>query len=181
MGTITFLVLPVILFVIQARMPLSVLGSELFNIFIHDTAHPQQICRLSRAVDTPEGWDAIHRDLDKLKKWAHENLMKFNKINYKVLHLGQGNTQYQYRLGDEQIKCSPAEKDLGMLLDEHLNMIQQCALVAQKVNCILGCIQSSEASRAREVILPLCSALVRPHLECCTQLWGHQRRKDTDI
>jgi len=107
--------------------------------------------------------------------------MRLNKAKCKVVHLCWCNPWHQYRLGDDGIESSPAEKDLAVLVDEKLDTSQQCIFTAQKANSILGCIKSSVASRASEGILPLCSTLVRPHLESCVQLWSPRHRKDMDL
>jgi len=168
---------------VTSRVPQgSVLGLVLFNIFVSDTEGRTE-CTLSKfadntklcgAVDMPEGRDTIQRDLDRLQRWAPVNLVKFSKAKWKVLHMRRGNPKDKYRMGREWIESSPEKKDLGVLVDQKLNMTRQCVLAVQKANRILGCIPSSMASRAREGILPLCSCesppgVLRPALEPSAQ------------
>ena len=99
------------------------------------------------------------------------NLTTFIKAKCKVLHLSCGNPRYVYRLG-ELTETNSEEKDLGVMVNRNLTKSQKYVLSAQKANCILSHNRRGVASREREVIVPLCSALMRSHVEYCVSVWG---------
>ncbi|KAJ7411403.1 hypothetical protein BTVI_49502 [Pitangus sulphuratus] len=112
------------------------------------------------------------KDLNGLERWAEKKLLKLNN-----LLLGKNNPMYQHRLGNDLLGSRSAEKDL---VDNKLSMSQQCVFAAN-ASGILGCIRKSTASRSREVVLPLYSALMRPHLEYHVQSWTPQYKRDMEF
>ena len=135
-----------------------VLGSVLFNLhqfyWQWDRVYP-----LSKFVnDTNCGVWLTHqrgRDLERLKQWTWET--SWGSTNPSAP--GSRQLPLPVQAGECKDGTQPWQKDLGVLVNGKPDMSQQCTVTAQKANHILGCIPRSMASKAREMILPLCSAL----------------------
>ena len=127
-------------------------------------------------MDPLQGREALQRDLDRLESWAITKSRECNKSKCRILHLGWRNPGSTYKLGDKRLESSTAERDLGA--DGKLNMSQQCALAARRASCVPGHIKHSTASRSRQVIVTVDTALAQSRLKYCVQLWAPRSKKD---
>ena len=57
------------------------------------------------------------------------------------------------------------EKDLGVTFSADIKVSEQCGIAALKGNQILGLIRRTIMYKEKQLIVPLCKAIVRPHFE----------------
>lgn len=88
--------------------------------------------KLGGVAGTSQGLAAIQTDGDRLEKWSDRSPMKFSKERCKVLHLRKNSPMHQDVMRASQPGRSLAEKDLGVLVDSKLNMIQLCVYLSSK-------------------------------------------------
>lgn len=81
---------------------------------------------MSGSIDLLEGSKSLQKDLERLDSWVMSDRVAFNKGKHWVLRLGYNNPMQWCRLGEEWLENCFAEKDLGMLVDNQLNMSQHC-------------------------------------------------------
>ncbi|RMC06546.1 hypothetical protein DUI87_15983 [Hirundo rustica rustica] len=111
-----------------------------------------------------------------LDRWAELNSMRLNKGW--VLNFGH-NPRQSYRLGAEWLESGPVEKDCFPVMVNSPMNTSRC--VPRKANGTLACLSNHVASRSRAGIVPLYSALVRPHFVSCVQFWTSQFKKDLEV
>lgn len=103
--------------------------------------------------------------------WRYGLEKRYNEVKCTVLHLGQNNHVEQDGLGTDWLGNASTGEGLQVLVGNNLAMNQQCTRAAMKANIIFGNMGKNIANRSRELIIPLCLTVLRPHLEKRAQCW----------
>ena len=166
----------------------SVLGPILFLIYINDLEDDisskvlkfADDTKVFRKVTNDTDKQSSQDDLEKLVKWSEKWQMLFNFGKCKCIHIGHGNMDKEYKMGDA-VQCrTTQEKDLGVTFSADMKVSEQCGIAASKGNQILGLIRRTITYKEKHLIVPLYKAIVRPHLEYCIQAWRPYRKIDID-
>lgn len=125
--------------------------------------------KVGEAMNMQEDCVTIQKYFNRLEKWADRNFMKFNTDKWKLLHLGWNNFMEYDRLAADRLENSFTGKVLRPQVDT-LTMNQQYTVAEIKTNHPWSCIDKSIANGLKYVIILLCSALVKLHVEHCASL-----------
>ena len=166
----------------------SVLGPLLFIIYINDidggvvssVLKFADDTKIYRAVRSHEDIEQLQRDLSNMYEWSKEWQMLFNVEKCKCLHIGYNNVRHQYTLGNGNVENSTEERDLGVRIQENLDVGAQVAESVKKANRMLGMISRTYDDKSISTMLQLYKSLVRPHLEYAIQAWRPFKQKDID-
>ena len=164
---------------------ISIRPYTVFNIYINDLEDDisskvlkfADDTKVFRKVTNDTDKQSLQDDLEKLVKWSEKWQMLFNFGKCKCIHIGHGNMDEEYKMGDAVLGRTTQEKDLGVTFNADMKVSEQCGIAASKGNQILGLIRRTITYKEKHLIVPLYKAIVRPHLEYYIQAWRPNRKK----
>ncbi len=120
----------------------------------------------------------FQEDLRKISQWSEKWEMPFNVNKCHILHVGTRNKKFDYEMNGVKLDSLQCVKDLGISIASNLKFSRQCKDAVDKANRMLGFINRNFSFKKKDIILPLYTSLVRPHLEYAVEFWSSHHTKD---
>ena len=151
----------------------SVLGPILFLIHINDLEDDISSKVLKFADDTKvfrkvtnvRDKQSLQDDLEKLVKWSEKWQMLFHFGKCKCIHIGHGNMDEEYKMGDAVLGRTTQEKDVGVTFSADKKVSEQCRIAASKGNQVLGLIRRTIMFNEKQLIVPLYKVILFSSME----------------
>ena len=163
----------------------SVLGPLLFLIYINDL--PKHVnstiymyaddTKIYREIREKNDQDILQKDLDSLKAWSDEWLLKFHPNKCYSITIGKKEDKdHTYHISDKGTKYNMAQindmKDIGVIMDSDLKFEKHINSKIDTANKILGIIRRSFMYLSAEIFIPLYKAMVRSHFDYAMVIWN---------
>ena len=164
----------------------SILGPLMFLIYINDITEGLNSPCFLYADDIKLVGDSntsvLQSDLIKLVDWTQKWDLPLNALKCHLLtSASQRTLTLPLSSGPHQLNSVDSARDLGIMVTSKFTPSSQCEAAAAKALRALFSLRSVIINRTSEVMLPLYSAIVRPHLEYCVQAWAPYLKKDVIV
>ena len=171
----------------------SVLGPLLFLIYINDMPDILNLCKAKLYADDSKIYRAgprtlprvagIQRDLTTFEIWCSSWQLNVNASKCSVLKIGFQRNDHMpmYQLGENMLDVKSSMKDLGVLVDSHLDFSQHCSAICSRTSRKIGLVYRCFASRDLCFMVQMFVTHVRPVLEYNTEVWSPGYVKDIDM
>ena len=97
--------------------------------------------KVFRKVTNDTDKQSLQDDLDKLVVWSQKWQMLLNFGKCKCIHIGHGNMDEEYKMGDDVLGGTTQENDLGVTFSVDMKVSEQCGISSLKGSQILGLIR----------------------------------------
>lgn len=125
-----------------------------------------------RKINTPSDGEKLQEYINWLQEWSYRWLLQFNEDKHKVMHLGRGNLELQYHMGNTLLSSTVEEKDLEVYVTPSLKPTVQVAEAAGSAKAVVGRLRKTYTYQDTEMFLTLREFLIRPRLEHCIHAWA---------
>jgi len=151
----------------------SVLAAIMFSIYISSFGISEHVfgkkfaddTKAGRAIETKQDVQKFQDSITEANDWSKNWQMPINVEKIAVLHFGQDNPWFEYRLGDDSLGSVASVSDLGIIIDEKLDFVKHVECIVKKATFSVYSLNSSISSRDKDVYLKLYLTTIRPILE----------------
>jgi Reverse transcriptase (RNA-dependent DNA polymerase)/Endonuclease-reverse transcriptase len=165
----------------------SVLGPALFTVLLDSLLRRLRLPAVAFADDVKYVADvAVHSqrevqaEIDTLADWSAEHDMPLSIEKCAVLHCGNGQQNFNYKIGDVFIPVVNSLVDLGLQRSSSCGYEGHCDMVASKASKLAGAIRRSFQLRVPQLLWPAFQAYVVPILMYGASAWNPSLQCDID-
>lgn len=163
----------------------SVLGPQLFNLYINDIFNVSQSLKLILFADDTNIFYSsndyhelectMNRELNEIKRWMDINKLSLNINKTKAMTFGNfpENAHPQIRINGIQIENVCETKFLGVIIDNKLSWKSHIRHIKTKVSKSLYIINKVKLCLDTNALRTLYCTLVLPYLTYCVEIWGN--------
>ena len=166
----------------------SVIAPIMFQIYVNDmqmgvTSYINLFAddaKLFRVIESQNDCQQLQSDINRIYEWSLRWKLEFNAKKCHVMEIGKSKRRpiWEYKLGEEVIKKSKEEKDLGVIIQDTLSPERHINNIFNNTYRLLTNIRVAFNYMDKSMMKKIITSIVRPKMEYAAVVWSPNMKKD---